>query len=142
PLGVGRREPRPGPAGGHPPEHRLGRRRAGRGGAAGLGPGPRDRLRQRGRAGGRGRKDLVPGVHCWHYEFGGAGCRSGRAHFRESRGGRMLPSWLSVSDEVAAALEAGRPVVALESTLIAHGLPWPANLATARDAEAEVRDGG
>lgn len=61
---------------------------------------------------------------------------------RESRGGRMIPSWLSVSDEVAAALDAGRPVVALESTLIAHGLPWPANLATAREAEAEVRDGG
>jgi pseudouridine-5'-phosphate glycosidase len=54
----------------------------------------------------------------------------------------MLPPWLSVSDEVAAALEAGRPVVALESTLIAHGLPWPANLATAREAEAEVRDAG
>jgi pseudouridine-5'-phosphate glycosidase len=62
--------------------------------------------------------------------------------FPESRGGRMFPSWLNVSDEVAAALEAGRSVVALESTLIAHGLPWPANLATAREAEAEVRDGG
>lgn len=54
----------------------------------------------------------------------------------------MFAPWLNVSDEVAAALEAGRPVVALESTLIAHGLPWPANLATAREAEAEVRDGG
>jgi pseudouridine-5'-phosphate glycosidase len=32
------------------------------------------------------------------------------------------------SDEVAAAVAAGRPVVALESTVIAHGLPWPANL--------------
>ena len=54
----------------------------------------------------------------------------------------MFPLWLTVSDEVAAAVEAGRPVVALESTLIAHGLPWPANLATAREAEAEVRDSG
>src|SRR5438067_4106084 len=54
----------------------------------------------------------------------------------------MFPSWLSVSDEVAAARAAGRPVVALESTLIAHGLPWPANLETARQAEAEVRAGG
>ena len=35
--------------------------------------------------------------------------------------------------EVAAALAEGRPVVALESTLIAHGLPWPENLETARD---------
>jgi pseudouridine-5'-phosphate glycosidase len=54
----------------------------------------------------------------------------------------MFAPWLNVSDEVAAALEAGRPVVALESTLIAHGLPWPVNLATARETEAEVRDGG
>ena len=44
----------------------------------------------------------------------------------------------SVSAEVAAALTAGRPVVALESTLIAHGLPWPTNLETASAAEATV----
>ena len=43
--------------------------------------------------------------------------------------------------EAAAALRAGRPVVALESTLIAHGLPWPINLETARAAEAAVRAG-
>jgi len=54
----------------------------------------------------------------------------------------MPPDWLTVSDEVAAALAAGRPVVALESTLITHGLPWPTNLETARDAEAAVRAGG
>jgi pseudouridine-5'-phosphate glycosidase len=54
----------------------------------------------------------------------------------------MFPPWLSVSDEVAAARAGGRPVVALESTLIAHGLPWPANLATAREAEAAVRAAG
>ena len=47
-----------------------------------------------------------------------------------------------VASEVAEALAAGRPVVALESTLIAHGLPFPANLETARDAEAAVRAGG
>src|SRR5439155_9339070 len=47
-----------------------------------------------------------------------------------------------VRPAVAAALAAGRPVVALESTLVAHGLPWPANLETARDAERAVRDGG
>jgi pseudouridine-5'-phosphate glycosidase len=41
---------------------------------------------------------------------------------------------------VTAALREGRPVVALESTLIAHGLPWPLNLETARAAEAAVRD--
>ncbi|HYH68390.1 MAG TPA: pseudouridine-5'-phosphate glycosidase [Urbifossiella sp.] len=54
----------------------------------------------------------------------------------------MPPAWLTVGDEVAAALAAGRPVVALESTLITHGLPWPTNRDTARDAEAAVRAGG
>jgi pseudouridine-5'-phosphate glycosidase len=44
--------------------------------------------------------------------------------------------------EVADALRAGRAVVALESTLIAHGLPWPVNLATARAADQAVRDEG
>lgn len=49
---------------------------------------------------------------------------------------------LDVAPEVAAARDAGRAVVALESTLIAHGLPWPENLETAREAEAAVRDSG
>src|ERR687886_917943 len=44
--------------------------------------------------------------------------------------------------EVAEALAWGRPVVALESTLIAHGLPEPDNLALARELEAIVRDEG
>jgi pseudouridine-5'-phosphate glycosidase len=56
--------------------------------------------------------------------------------------GRMSPAALEVRPEVAAALEAGWPVVALESTLIAHGLPWPLNLETARAAEAAVRAEG
>src|SRR5437764_8771273 len=43
---------------------------------------------------------------------------------------------------VREALEGGVPVVALESTLIAHGLPWPRNLETARAAEAAVRAAG
>lgn len=49
---------------------------------------------------------------------------------------------LAVGPEVAAALEAGRPVVALESTLITHGLPHPLNLEAAGRAEAAVRAGG
>ena len=53
-----------------------------------------------------------------------------------------MPDWLTVSDEVRAAVADGRPVVALESTLIAHGLPWPVNLETARESEAAVRAGG
>src|SRR5439155_20233308 len=49
---------------------------------------------------------------------------------------------LDIRPAVASALRDGRPVVALESTLIAHGLPWPHNLETARAAEAAVRDAG
>ena len=49
---------------------------------------------------------------------------------------------LHVSLEVSAALAAGRPVVALESTLITHGLPYPANAQTALAMEAAVRESG
>jgi pseudouridine-5'-phosphate glycosidase len=49
---------------------------------------------------------------------------------------------LVVGEEVASALAAGRPVVALESTLISHGLPWPDNLEVARASEAAVRESG
>ena len=48
----------------------------------------------------------------------------------------------TLSPEVAEALAAGRPVVALESTLLAHGLPRPDNRAVADDVEAAVRVGG
>jgi pseudouridylate synthase len=46
---------------------------------------------------------------------------------------------VETSGAVAAALRDKRPVVALESTIIAHGMPWPANVETALAAEAEVR---
>jgi pseudouridine-5'-phosphate glycosidase len=46
---------------------------------------------------------------------------------------------LEVPDEVAAALRERRPVVALESTIIAHGMPWPQNAETALAVEADVR---
>ena len=49
---------------------------------------------------------------------------------------------LAVSREVREALDARRPVVALESTVIAHGLPRPRNLETARELERVVRDAG
>ena len=49
---------------------------------------------------------------------------------------------LSIHPEVAAALESGRPVVALESTIISHGLPRPDNLRVAREIEDSVREGG
>jgi pseudouridine-5'-phosphate glycosidase len=51
------------------------------------------------------------------------------------------PAFL-LSDEVAEALETGRPVVALESTIISHGLPRPRNLQAARDFETLLRDAG
>jgi pseudouridylate synthase len=49
---------------------------------------------------------------------------------------------LHISEEVRAALEMKRPVVALESTVIAHGLPRPVNLDTARRLESIVRESG
>ncbi|HEY2887335.1 MAG TPA: pseudouridine-5'-phosphate glycosidase [Candidatus Limnocylindrales bacterium] len=49
---------------------------------------------------------------------------------------------LRVSPEVADALLAGGPIVALESTLISHGLPYPENVAVARASEAAVRASG
>ncbi|WP_323014614.1 pseudouridine-5'-phosphate glycosidase [Devosia sp.] len=49
---------------------------------------------------------------------------------------------LSVTPEVEAALAAGKPVVALESTIITHGMPYPQNLDMAREVEAVVRAHG
>lgn len=53
-----------------------------------------------------------------------------------------LSTYLTLSEEVRVALEAQHPVVALESTVIAHGLPYPANLEIARDMEAVIRAEG
>ncbi|HEX6542299.1 MAG TPA: pseudouridine-5'-phosphate glycosidase [Ktedonobacterales bacterium] len=53
-----------------------------------------------------------------------------------------LNDYLRLAPEVEDALAAGRPVVALESTLIAHGLPRPTNLTVAREMEASVRAEG
>ena len=52
------------------------------------------------------------------------------------------PSAVRVSPEVRDALAAGRPVVALESTIISHGMPFPQNLETARAVERDVREAG
>ncbi|SFM02126.1 pseudouridine-5'-phosphate glycosidase [Variovorax sp. OV329] len=56
-----------------------------------------------------------------------------------------LPSaqaWLQWSEPVRAARAAGRPLVALESTIVAHGMPFPENLHTAREVEALIRAEG
>ncbi len=50
--------------------------------------------------------------------------------------------YLVVAEEVAEALKARRPVVALESTIISHGMPFPRNLETARQVEEDVRSAG
>lgn len=49
---------------------------------------------------------------------------------------------LDIATEVSAALDANKPVVALESTIISHGMPYPRNVETAMAVEAVLRDGG
>lgn len=59
-----------------------------------------------------------------------------------TRGRAGIVDRLDMAPSVATAIAAGRSVVALESTLISHGLPFPQNLAVARSSEAAVREGG
>jgi len=54
----------------------------------------------------------------------------------------MTHPLLIVTDEVADALSDGRPVVALESTIISHGMPYPQNVAMALEVEAIIREHG
>lgn len=55
---------------------------------------------------------------------------------------QKLSSYIMLSDEVQTALQEQRPVVALESTVIAHGLPYPANIEVAQAMEATIRHEG
>ena len=50
--------------------------------------------------------------------------------------------YLSISPEVQEALKAGKPVVALESTIISHGMPYPQNVETALTVEQTIRENG
>lgn len=54
----------------------------------------------------------------------------------------QLKEYLSLSPEVAEAIDAGKPVVALESTIISHGMPYPQNVETALACEKICRDNG
>lgn len=54
----------------------------------------------------------------------------------------MENKYLKISEEVAQALREGRPVVALESTIISHGMPYPRNVETALNVEKIVRENG
>ena len=53
-----------------------------------------------------------------------------------------MNKYLDISPEVRAALDEGRPVVALESTIISHGMPYPRNVETALLVEQTIRDNG
>ncbi len=53
-----------------------------------------------------------------------------------------LNKYLDVNPEVAAAVAAGKPVVALESTIISHGMPYPQNVETALNVERVIRENG
>ncbi len=53
-----------------------------------------------------------------------------------------MTSYLQISHEVAEALQQNKPIVALESTIIAHGMPYPKNVTTALAVEQVVRDNG
>ncbi len=54
----------------------------------------------------------------------------------------MMNQYLELSNEVKEALEAGMPVVALESTIISHGMPYPQNVQTALRVEQTIRENG
>ena len=54
----------------------------------------------------------------------------------------MMNEYLNISPEVASAISEGRPLVALESTIISHGMPWPQNVETALGVEQIVRNAG
>ena len=53
-----------------------------------------------------------------------------------------MNQFLEISSEVKQALDAGKPVVALESTIISHGMPYPQNVQTALSVEQTIRDNG
>ncbi|KAK4371297.1 hypothetical protein RND71_010772 [Anisodus tanguticus] len=50
--------------------------------------------------------------------------------------------WIKISPEVREALKHGSPIVALESTIISHGMPYPQNFETAKELEASVKENG
>lgn len=53
-----------------------------------------------------------------------------------------IEKYLDIAPEVAEAVKAGKPVVALESTIISHGMPYPQNVETALNVEKVIRDNG
>lgn len=54
----------------------------------------------------------------------------------------LSAKYLDILPEIQEALEQGKPIVALESTIISHGMPYPKNVETAKEVEQMVRDNG
>ncbi len=54
----------------------------------------------------------------------------------------LLDKYIDIKPEVKQALDDGRPVVALESTIISHGMPYPKNVSTAKNVETIIREKG
>ena len=61
---------------------------------------------------------------------------------QRSQMNEALKPWMYFSEEVKQAKESGKPIVALESTIISHGMPYPTNVQTAREVEEIVRSYG
>src|SRR2546428_4648102 len=113
---------------------------------------PRDALSRRRRPGGSGARCDPPGLAARRPRIAGCapagppprGRASRRREWRAESWGSSPPTNppttlnLAIAPEVSAALAAGGPVVALESTVIAHGLPRPRNLETAHALEADI----
>ena len=68
--------------------------------------------------------------------------RDANAHPRDIMGDMTSQPAVTVAPEVSTAIDAGRPVVALESTIISHGLPRPRNLEVAFELESILREAG
>ena len=54
----------------------------------------------------------------------------------------MLKKYMDITPEVEEAVRTGKPVVALESTILSHGMPYPENVAFAKEIEKIIRDEG
>ena len=54
----------------------------------------------------------------------------------------MLEKYMDIKDDVGEALRTGKPVVALESTIISHGMPYPENIESAKKSEAVIKEAG
>jgi pseudouridine-5'-phosphate glycosidase len=92
--------------------------------------------------GAEGKRERGPAAIFW---FSAAGCSIAewkRTDMRSEGALHGLDNYLTLSPEVDAALEAQRPLVALESTVIAHGLPYPVNVQVAQQMEEAIRGEG